>query len=112
MNIYSFLSTDEMHSLAKSRFREERNTKRLDGWFIVKEIAKDCDVKFKNLPSAIKAAKTLREIAIKLPVSISEYAVFAGTQNDSFARSYALINPAFKVDSFTGYCDPTAVLTI
>ena len=109
MNIYSFLSTDEMHSLAKSRFREERNTKRLDGWFIVKEIAKDCDVKFKNLPSAIKAAETLREIAKKLPVSISEYAVFAGTQNDSFARSYALINPAFKVESFTGYCDPTAV---
>ncbi|MBQ7102245.1 MAG: pyruvate formate lyase family protein, partial [Clostridia bacterium] len=35
--------------------------------------------------------------------------VFAGTQSDSFARSYALINPAFQVETFSGYCDPTAV---
>lgn len=32
-----------------------------------------------------------------------------GTQRDAFARSYALINPSFKVESFAGYCDPTAV---
>lgn len=44
-----------------------------------------------------------------IPVSIGEYHVFAGTQDDSFARSYALINPAFTVDSFSGYCDPVAV---
>ena len=30
-------------------------------------------------------------------------------QDDAFARSYALINPAFQVDSFCGYCDPVAV---
>ena len=34
---------------------------------------------------------------------------FAGTQDDGFARSYALINPSFKVEEFSGYCDPTAV---
>ena len=42
-------------------------------------------------------------------ISISEHAIFAGTQDDAFARSYALINPTFEVNSFTGYCDPTAV---
>ena len=41
--------------------------------------------------------------------TLGEYHVFAGTQDDSFARSYALINPAFTVDSFSGYCDPVAV---
>jgi len=81
----------------------------LDGWFLAKEIARACEKKYENLPTALKAAETLREIASELPITISEYAVFAGTQNDAFARSYALINPAFKVDSFTGYCDPTAV---
>lgn len=109
MSIQSIFKADELHSLAQSRFEEERNKKRLDGWFLAKEIARNCEKKYENLPLALKAAETLREIARELPVSISEYAIFAGTQDDSFARSYALINPAFKVDSFTGYCDPTAV---
>ena len=43
------------------------------------------------------------------PISISPHAVFAGTQRDAFARTYALINPAFKVEEFSGYCDPTGV---
>lgn len=109
MNIQSLYKADELHSLAQARFGEERNTKRLDGWFLVKEIARDFEAKYGNLPNALKSAEILREVIKRLPVSISEYAVFAGTQNDSFARSYALINPAFRVDSFTGYCDPTAV---
>ena len=45
----------------------------------------------------------------RIPLTLGEYHVFAGTQDDSFARSYALINPAFTVDSFSGYCDPVAV---
>ena len=32
-----------------------------------------------------------------------------GTDGFLSARSYALINPAFTVDSFSGYCDPVAV---
>lgn len=109
MRIQTLFKADELHSLAQARFEEERNNKRLDGWFLVKEIARDCEKKYENLPIELKAAETLREIVRKLPVTISEYAVFAGTQNDAFARSYALINLTFKVDSFTGYCDPTAV---
>src|SRR5690554_253548 len=109
MNIHTLLNTNELHSLAQARFQEERDTKRLDGWFLAKDIAREFEGKYQNLPLALQSAKTLREIVKKLPISISEHAVFAGTQNDSFARSYALINPAFKVESFTGYCDPTAV---
>ena len=38
-----------------------------------------------------------------------ELDVYKRQQRDAFARSYALINPSFKVESFAGYCDPTAV---
>lgn len=55
------------------------------------------------------AAFTLARIAEELPLSIEEDAIFAGTQRDAFARSYALITPTFRVESFGGYCDPTAV---
>ena len=109
MDISTIYSAEILHKKAQNLFQEERNRKRLDGWFIAKEIARGCDMKFRNLSSDLKAAETLREIARQIPVSISDNAIFAGTQNDAFARSYALINPSFKVDSFSGYCDPTAV---
>ena len=57
----------------------------------------------------MRAAKELEAIVKELPLSISNYAIFAGSQSDAFARSYALINPTFRVETFSGYCDPTAV---
>lgn len=93
---------------AKELFREERAIKRLDGWFLAKELSA------KYIPSegespVISAANALRIVAQELPLSLSEHALFAGTQRDAFAKSYALINPNFKVNTFSGYCDPTAV---
>jgi formate C-acetyltransferase len=110
MTIEKLYNTEELHEMAMQLFEEERKYTRLDGWFITREIAKVCDETFKEEPPVIRAAKTLLEIVKQMPISISEHAIFAGTQRDAFARSYALINPSFKVDSFTGYCDPTAVL--
>jgi formate C-acetyltransferase len=95
--------------MAKSLFKEERSKKRLDGWFYIKEIQRDCESRFSHLPKELKSAEILREVVKRLPISISEFAIFAGTQDDAFARSYALINPSFKVETFAGYCDPTAV---
>ena len=95
--------------LAKDLFKEERSIMRLDGWFLIKEFRRDSDEALKNLPPMEKAAEQLKIIAEKLPIYISHNAVFAGTQRDAFARSYALINPSFKVEGFSGYCDPTAV---
>lgn len=45
----------------------------------------------------------------KIPISLSDNAVFAGVQRDAFAKSYALINPSFTVAGFSGYCDPMAI---
>ncbi len=95
--------------LAKELFKEERKIKKLDGWFRIKEYRRDTDELFKDLPLIEKCGEQLKIITQNLPISISKYAVFAGTQRDAFARSYALINPTFRVETFSGYCDPTAV---
>ena len=109
MNIKSCYTPEKITQKAKELFVEERAKMRLDGWFHIQEIKRSCDSLYASDHIELRAAKTLREIARKLPVSLSSKAVFAGTQDDAFARSYALINPAFTVESFTGYCDPTAV---
>lgn len=90
-------------------FLQERSKKRLDGWFLAREIVYKNSDKLSCYTPELRAAYELKAIIKELPLSISEFAVFAGTQSDSFARSYALINPAFKVETFSGYCDPTAV---
>ena len=109
MLVENLYTPGELHQMAQALFEEERSLERLDGWFIAGEIARECDQKFGQLPPELKKAETLREIIRRIPISISDQAIFAGTQRDAFARSYALINPTFKVASFTGYCDPTAV---
>jgi len=45
----------------------------------------------------------------RMPISIPEGSALAGSMDAAFSPSYALINPAFKVESFAGYCDPIAV---
>lgn len=90
-------------------FKEERSINHLEGWFIIKETEQKAEEKYADLVPTRKAAEKFREAVKVLPISISDNAIFAGTQRDAFARSYALINPAFRVETFAGYCDPTAV---
>ncbi len=97
----------QLTQMAKALFKEERDIKRLDGWFITQEIMANRTVRMKS--AELEKAELLLETVAKLPLSVSENAVFVGTQRDAFARSYALINPSFKVEEFSGYCDPTAV---
>lgn len=97
------------HRHGQGAFKEERAKKRLDGWFLAREIAYQKAKDSASLPAELRAAEELKAILENLPLSISRHAVFAGTQSDAFARSYALINPAFEVETFSGYCDPTAV---
>ena len=112
MEIKAVLNAQKITELAKERFKEERSLNHLEGWFLAKEIQRECDEKFKDDPDCIRIAKTQVEVMKRIPLSLGDYHVFAGTQDDSFARSYALINPAFTVDSFSGYCDPVAVFGV
>ena len=108
-SIHAIYDPETLGRMAQARFQEERRLDRLDGWLRIKEIQRAADGRLAGQPPMSRAALTLQAMARELPLSLSEHAVFAGSQDDAFARSYALINPAFKVDAFTGYCDPTAV---
>lgn len=109
MKIENIYSANELTELAKSRFQEERSIDHLEGWFLAREIAMECDERFRSDPDSIRIGRTLVEVMKRIPLTLGDYHVFAGTQDDAFARSYALINPAFTVKSFEGYCDPVAV---
>lgn len=101
--------SDRITGQAKKYFAEKRAGNRLDGWFMAKEAELELDAEYAGENEEIKKAKILSDIIDILPLNISDYQLFAGTQDDAFARSYALINPSFKVEEFSGYCDPAAV---
>ena len=109
MDIERIYTAQALTDLAKERFREERALNHLEGWFLAREIAMECDDTFRDDPDCIRITRTLKEVVSRIPLTLGDYHVFAGTQDDAFARSYALINPAFTVKSFAGYCDPVAV---
>ena len=94
---------------ARELFKEERGIKRLDGWFLLRESITEYELEHEDEYDELRTAKALYNALKTLPLSLSENAIFAGTQRDAFAQSYALINPNFKVSTFNGYCDPTAV---
>ena len=100
---------DQLTIMAKALYQEERNIKRLDGWFIAKETEMLNDEKYSAYSQEVKKAYLLTEVVKALPLSISDNAIFVGTQRDAFAKSYALINPSFSVAGFSGYCDPLAI---
>lgn len=104
-------TSDEITGLAKERFKEERSRDHLEGWFFAKEIERECDKKFAGENDSVRIAKTQAEIMKNIPLSISDYSVFVGTMDDSFSRSYSLINPAFRLETFTGYDDPLAAFS-
>ncbi len=107
----SVLDSKKITEMAKVLFAEKRAGNRLDGWFIAKEAELKLSKEFKGENEEVKKALILREIVKTIPIYLSDYQIFAGTQDDAFARSYALINPAFKVEEFSGYCDPAAVFS-
>lgn len=106
--MYEF-NAKKLTDSANLLFKEEREITNLTGWFVIKETESKFEDEFSEFSPMKKAALKFREAVKVLPLSISDNAVFAGTQRDAFARSYALINPTFKVETFAGYCDPTAV---
>ena len=110
MKLFEMISPDALTDKAKKLYRQEREEhKILNGWFLSREIAAEADNAMHETQPELRAAGELEQIIEKLPIEISEHAVLAGTQRDAFAASYALINPAFQVETFRGYCDPLEV---
>ncbi|MCI8417565.1 MAG: hypothetical protein HFI33_08765 [Lachnospiraceae bacterium] len=109
MKVSEAYKAGQIGEKARKLFAQERDLGRLDGWFLARETGYLHREELEKLPEELAAARRLELIIDMLPLTISEHAVFAGTQRDAFARTYALINPAFQVETFCGYCDATAV---
>lgn len=103
------LKKGQLTEMAKALYQEERKIMRLDGWFIAKESEMLNSPKYEGMCEEVKKAHLLCDVLREIPISLSDNAVFVGTQRDAFARSYALINPSFTVEGFSGYCDPMAI---
>ena len=110
MQLYKLLTPQAVSDKATSLFQEERSShKVLNGWFLTREIAARVDAETGETDPELRAAAELAAVIRELPLEISDHALLAGTQRDAFAASYALINPAFQVETFRGYCDPLEV---
>ena len=107
--MYGIYKAGELTKMAKALYKKEREIKRLDGWFLAKETEMEADEKYKDCAPEVKKAHLLCEVLKEMPLFISDNAIFVGTQRDAFAKSYALINPSFTVEGFSGYCDPMAI---
>ena len=110
MELFSNTNAATLTEKAKKLYQEEREShKVLNGWFLSREIAADAGEATAETHPELRAVVELEAIIEKLPLEISEHAILAGSQRDAFAASYALINPAFRVETFRGYCDPLEV---
>jgi hypothetical protein len=81
----------------------------LIGWVLAKDIQRK---KLLGIGDKYSPAMTqgilLESICEQLPIFIEPGQIFAGTEEDAFSASCALINPAFRIESFQGYNDEMA----
>lgn len=91
----------------------KKGQKKLTDWFSYQEVKMDVMRKLEKFGSDADSpelqAAVLCECVKRMPLSIPEGSLIAGSQDAAFSPSYALINPTFKVESFAGYCDPLAI---
>ena len=81
----------------------------LIGWVLAKDIQRRKLLEIgDNYSPAMTQAILLESVCEQLPIFIEPGQIFAGTEEDAFSASYALINPAFRVESFQGYNDDMA----
>jgi formate C-acetyltransferase len=91
----------------------KRAQQRVDTWFYVQESEMEhrerliAEGKLPTSPAF--QAELLCAVVRDMPLSIPDGTWIVGSQDGAFSPSYALINPSFEVESFAGYCDPTAI---
>ena len=73
----------------------------LIGWVLAKDIQrrKLLEIGDKYSP-AMAQGILLESVCEKIPIFIESGQIFAGTEEDAFSASYALINPAFHIESY------------
>lgn len=91
----------------------KRAQRQMTEWFLVQEIRMQEREAMRSEGQTVDGpmgqAELICRMVERVPLSIMPGSVIAGTQDGAFSPSYALINPAFRVETFAGYCDPTAI---
>ena len=96
-NIYSSVKLTEM---AKALFKEERQIKRLDGWFIAKETEMLCADKYKDCHPEVKKAHLVNEVLKAIPLSLSEMRYLSVHKEMLLQRAMRLSIPHSRLKAF------------
>jgi len=109
MALEEILDVERLKGYLDLIIKRNAEKQNLIGWVLAKDIQrrKLLEIGDKYSP-AMTQAILLESVCEQLPIFIEAGQIFAGTEEDAFSTSYALINPAFRVESFQGYNDEMA----
>jgi len=109
MILEKILDTKRLEGYLNLIIKRNAEKHNLIGWVLAKDIQrrKLLEISDKYSP-AMTQAILLESVCEQLPIFIEPGQIFAGTEEDAFSASYALINPAFRIESFQGYNDEIA----
>jgi len=109
MALEKILDTKRLEEYLDVIIKRNAEKHNLIGWVLAKDIQRRKLLEIGDKYSlAMTQAILLESICEQLPIFIEPGQIFAGTEEDAFSASYALINPAFRVESFQGYNDEMA----
>ena len=109
MALENILDTKRLEEYLDVIIKRNAEKHNLIGWVLAKDIQrrKLLEIGDKYSP-AMTQAILLESVCEQLPIFIEPGQIFVGTEEDAFSASYALINPAFRIESFQGYNDEMA----
>jgi len=109
MVVGEILDVERLEGYLNLIIKRDAKKQNLIGWVLAKDIQrrKLLEIGDKYSP-AMTQAILLESVCEQLPIFIESGQIFAGTEEDAFSASYALINPAFRIESFQGYNDEIA----
>jgi formate C-acetyltransferase len=109
MGLEEILDAERLQEYIDTIVKRNAKKQNLVGWLLAKDIQrrKLLEIDGKYSP-AMTQAILLESVCKELPIFIEPGQIFAGTEEDAFSSSYALINPDFHIESFQGYNDDMA----
>lgn len=109
MALEEILDVEKLKKYLDLIIKRNAEKQNLIGWVLAKDIQrrKLLEIGDKYSP-AMTQAILLATVCDQLPIFIEPGQIFAGREEDAFSASYALINPAFRIENFEGYNDEMA----
>jgi len=109
MALEEILDVERLKGYLDLIIKRNAEKQNLIGWVLAKDIQRRKLLEIGDKYSlSMTQAILLESVCEQLPIFIEPGQIFAGTEEDAFSASYALINPAFRIESFEGYNDEMA----